>query len=95
MKPEDELTARRFWVQGRVQGVGFRWFVQQSATRLGLKGWTRNLSDGRVEVMAIGHSEQLDELAGMLWKGPDRSEVRGVEQQEAAPEAVTGFRIRH
>jgi acylphosphatase len=78
-----------------VQGVGFRWFVQKSASSLGVNGYTRNLDDGRVEVYAVGTPEQLNELAGLLWKGPGRSDVRGVDEEEAALEKVSGFRIAH
>jgi acylphosphatase len=87
------VQARRYFVRGRVQGVGFRWFVQKSATSLGVSGYTRNLDDGRVEVYAAGEEEQLNELCGLLWKGPRMSDVRGVEEQEAAMENVSGFRI--
>jgi acylphosphatase len=78
-----------------VQGVGFRWFVQKSASSLGVNGYTRNLDDGRVEVYAVGSPEQLNELAGLLWKGPGMSDVRGVDEEEAALEKVSGFRIAH
>ncbi len=86
-------VARRYFVRGRVQGVGFRWFVERTACELGLTGYTRNLDDGRVEVYAVGTPEQLSELAGLLWTGPHMSDVRGVEQLEAAVERWAGFRI--
>lgn len=89
------MQARRYFVRGRVQGVGYRWFVQKSATSIGLSGYTRNLDDGRVEVYAIGEAEQLNELCGLLWKGPHLSDVRGVDEEEAAPEKISGFRITH
>jgi acylphosphatase len=76
-----------------VQGVGFRWFAQKSATSLGLSGYARNLDDGSVEVYAVGSDEQLNELCGLLWKGPRMSDVRGVDEQAAAIEKVDGFRI--
>ena len=53
---------RHFLVKGRVQGVGFRWFVQREACQLGLRGWVRNTADGDVEVMAAGGEEQLRDL---------------------------------
>lgn len=76
-----------------MQGVGFRWFVQKNATDLNISGYARNLDDGRVEVYALGTPEQLNELNGLLWRGPRSSDVRSVEEQEAGPEDVSGFRI--
>ena len=89
----DDLQARRYLVRGRVQGVGFRWFVQKNATTMRMSGYARNLDDGRVEVYAVGTPEQLNELCGLLWKGPRMSDVRGVEEQEAHIESVSGFQI--
>jgi acylphosphatase len=83
--------ARKYVIRGRVQGVGFRYFVQRAADALGLRGHVRNLDDGRVEVYAVGSPEQLSELAGMLWKGPRMAEVRGVDEEEAPVEKVQGF----
>jgi acylphosphatase len=77
-----------------VQGVGFRYFVEQSATALGVRGWVRNVDDGSVEVYAVGTRDQLSELAGLLWKGPRWAEVRGVEEAEAALEQHSGFFVR-
>ena len=88
-----ETVARRYLVRGRVQGVGFRYFVEIHAHRLGLTGYARNLDDGRVEVYAAGPKPQLDELNGLLWQGPRWSDVRGVIEQEAAIERHAGFRI--
>ncbi len=87
------LSARRYFVRGRVQGVGYRYFVQRAASRLGVAGWVRNLDDGRVEVYAVGRDEQLSELAGFLRKGPTLADVRGVEEQEAAVEPHGSFSV--
>ena len=67
--------------------------MQQVANDLGIEGYTRNLDDGRVEVYATGTFEQLNELSGSLWRGPRMSDVRGVDEEEASLERVTGFRI--
>jgi acylphosphatase len=64
------MIARLYRVRGRVQGVGFRYFVEHSAKGLGVSGWVRNVDDGSVEVYALGTQEQHSELAGHLWKGP-------------------------
>jgi acylphosphatase len=85
--------ARRWLITGRVQGVGFRYFVQKRGTDLGLDGWARNLADGRVEVYAIGTSEKLSELAASLHAGPPMSDVRSVEQHDEAVQRISGFRI--
>ena len=86
-------TARRWYVRGRVQGVGYRYFAQKSASALGLTGYARNLDDGRVEVYAVGPEDKLSQLAGMLHKGPAWADVRGVEEQEAAVERHGSFGI--
>lgn len=67
--------ARRFYVAGRVQGVFFRASAQQEARRLGLSGWAKNLSDGRVEVLAIGAEELVDTMAEWLQLGPRLARV--------------------
>lgn len=88
-----EEMARRYFVRGRVQGVGFRFFVEIQAHRLGLTGYAKNLDDGRVEVYAAGGKRELDELNGLLWQGPRWAEVFGVTEQEAAIERYSSFRI--
>jgi acylphosphatase len=75
-----------------VQGVGFRWFVEQNASALGLRGWVRNEDDGRVQVYAVGNTEQLNKLAALLHQGPRMADVRGVEEQEAPMQQLSSFR---
>ena len=72
-------------VTGRVQGVGFRWFVRERARRLGLSGWVRNLRDGSVEVAAAGDAGQLELLLGELRRGPEGAAVADV---QTIPDAV-------
>lgn len=62
-------------VAGRVQGVGFRWFVRVVGRRLDLRGWVRNCADGTVEVAASGSTEALERLRHALADGPDSAEV--------------------
>lgn len=88
------LQGRRYLVRGRVQGVGYRYFVQAAAEELGITGYAKNLEDGRVEVYAAGPPEALAELEGMLWKGPRWADVRGVEHQDAPLIHYVGFQIR-
>lgn len=85
--------ARRWFVSGRVQGVGFRDFVQRQARALGLTGWARNVQDGRVEVYAVGKREALDNLAASLHVGPSMANVRSVEEREEAVQNNSGFTI--
>ena len=85
--------AKRWFVRGRVQGVGYRYFAQHSAESLGLSGYVRNLDDGRVEVYAVGPETKLNELAGMLHRGPRWADVRGVDEQEAVVQEYDSFHI--
>ena len=78
-----ETQAKRFFVSGRVQGVGFRFFVERSAASLGVGGYVRNLYDGRVEVYAIGSAEQMDALKNALRRGPRMAGVDRVDEQDA------------
>ena len=73
---KDAATAYR--VTGRVQGVGFRWWTQQHAKRLGLRGYVRNLADGSVEVQASGSRESLEQFRSLLKRGPSGAQVREV-----------------
>lgn len=86
--------ARRFLVRGRVQGVGFRWFVEREAHMLGIAGWVRNNSDGSVEVLAMGTRDQLLGLRSRLQQGPRAARVDDVEESDAKPvSGLTSFRI--
>ena len=91
----DDRQQRRFVVRGRVQGVGFRWFVQRAAVSLGVAGSVRNCRDGSVEVIAAGAADRIALLRGELWQGPSYSRVDAVEEFEAAPVAHDDFRITH
>jgi acylphosphatase len=86
-------VAKRWYVSGTVQGVGFRFFVQNKAKELGLSGWTRNLHDGRVEVYAQGSKDKLSDLAAALHVGPRMAEVRHVEERDEQPEQLSGFDV--
>jgi acylphosphatase len=85
-----EFMVCHFLVRGRVQGVGFRWFVHREAAELGLRGWVRNLTTGEVELVAAGTPEEITELKAALHKGSRGSRVDAViehelEESEASP----------
>jgi acylphosphatase len=83
-------------IQGRVQGVGFRWFVQREASELELRGWVRNTEDGRVEVLAAGEPDDLGDLRDSLHRGPRGSRVDRVIEHtltESEAENLSSFRI--
>jgi acylphosphatase len=90
-----ETLAKRFHVSGRVQGVGYRYFAERAALRLGVRGYTKNLSDGRVEVYAIGTPAQLDKLREKLTRGPMMARVDRVDENvaEILPEFANSFTI--
>ena len=88
------MTAKRYIVRGRVQGVGFRWFVDNEARKLGLAGWVRNNLDGTVELLAMGSDEQLHALRSRLQQGPRAARVDEVKELAAEPVAgLDTFRI--
>jgi acylphosphatase len=77
------MTAARFFVEGHVQGVFFRASTRQQATDLGVRGYARNLHDGRVEVLAVGDVQAVERLAEWLKHGPPHARVDRVERIEA------------
>jgi acylphosphatase len=83
--------AERFLVSGRVQGVGYRAFVQREALALGLSGHALNLPDGRVEVLAIGEAAARDALAAALARGPKLARVVAVERMPAVADPTGRF----
>jgi len=90
------VVARRFRIQGRVQGVGFRYFAVRSALRLGVAGWALNRADGSVEVLAQGEHTSLEELARLLEEGPAASRVDNVQSSDAPVDpSLAEFRVRH
>lgn len=87
---------RHYQIEGRVQGVGFRWFVHREAAEIGLKGWVRNTDAGHVEAVAAGDAGQLQELEAAMRKGSRGSRVDRVHVHDLADEEAAGlgeFRI--
>jgi len=91
---EKPIQARRYIVRGRVQGVGFRWFVEREAHLLGIAGWVRNNHDGSVEILAQGTRDQLSGLHSRLRGGPRAARVDAVDVSDASPvQGLSSFRI--
>jgi acylphosphatase len=84
----------RFVIRGRVQGVGFRWFVRVQARRLSLAGWVANRPDGTVEVAAAGDQENLDELRRQVTRGPDGADVTSLAELEPPGDLEFPFSVR-
>ncbi len=85
-----------FLIRGRVQGVGFRWFVHREAAELGLRGWVKNTDAGDVEIVTAGEAEVIAELREKLHKGSRGSRVDAViehELDETEGEALGAFEI--
>ena len=81
------MTTLHVVVTGRVQGVGFRWYVREQARALGLRGWVRNNADGSVEVLASGAEGELDRLRSILRTGPSGARVSAVDVSSVPPPA--------
>ncbi len=88
------LVARRLRVRGRVQGVGFRYFVAEAARAEGVHGWVRNWPDGSVEALVEGDRDSVDRVERSIRRGPPLARVDDVTAgEEQATGRPTGFRI--
>ena len=81
-------------IRGRVQGVGFRWFARDAASRLQVAGWVRNLPTGEVEAEAEGDREALDRFVTELKTGLPYARVESIAQKEIPPKGERGFDIQ-
>jgi acylphosphatase len=88
------MAAYRYLVQGRVQGVGYRYYVAREAEALGVTGFARNLPDGRVEVVGEAAEEVLSSFEERLRQGPSFARVSGIQREAVGPRADQGFHIR-
>ena len=91
----NDIQELHAYVHGWVQGVGYRYFVVNKALALGLRGYTRNQSDGSVEVLAQGTRPALERLLIMLQRGPSAAEVHEIRTHWGQPtEHLSGFHVR-
>ena len=89
-----QRAAIHLTVHGRVQGVGYRWWTEQAAARLGLDGWVRNRADGTVEILAIGGPAALEQFVQACRQGPSAARVAHIRRDEAADDGSAGFEMR-
>ncbi|HEY8165793.1 MAG TPA: acylphosphatase [Gemmatimonadaceae bacterium] len=88
------MPAMRLQVIGRVQGVGFRWYIRVAARRLDLAGWVKNLPDGSVEIAASGPQERLDEFRRAITRGPDGAQVSTVKPLDPIEDLEHPFSVK-
>jgi len=87
------MKTNKILISGAVQGVFFRQFIKQKAKELGLKGFVRNLDDGRVEVVVEGKDENVNEMINACRKGPSQSNVKDVQVEELKHQGFDDFKI--
>jgi acylphosphatase len=86
------MIAKRLLIAGRVIGVGYRDWMVERATELGIDGWVRNRTDGRVEALVCGDTAAVEELARQSRRGPRFASVTDIEESIAEPPKEPGFR---
>jgi len=90
------MKRAHIFLEGRVQGVGFRHFTRTNAQKHGVKGWVKNLPDGRVEAVFEGEDEDVEQMVELVREGPRSSRVTDAEVQWSAPQDdFNGFRVRY
>jgi acylphosphatase len=85
------MNAKRLVIAGRVQGVGFRAWMAEKATALGVDGWVRNRADGTVEALVSGDVAAVEELLRLCRRGPRTAEVTSIDEEMADPPDYPGF----
>lgn len=90
--PQQSIRAHIF-IAGRVQGVGYRYSTMDEAARLGVKGWVRNVPDGRVEAVFEGSRNTVESMIRWCHQGPTAARVKNVEVEYEEPEGLLGFKI--
>jgi acylphosphatase len=87
------VNAKRLLIAGRVQGVGYRMWMMQKATALGLSGWVRNRADGKVEALIAGDMAAVEEMSRACRRGPRLAEVSSIDEEMADPPEELGFHL--
>lgn len=97
MSAPEAIRALRWVAHGRVQGVGFRWYVVNRARDLGVRGWVRNCEDGAVEVVGLATAATLEELDRIVRAGPPGARVTSVTMEQIPHEIVDAksFVVKH
>lgn len=88
------MKAKRLVISGRVQGVGFRDWMEEKANALGLSGWVRNRRDGAVEALVAGETAAMEELLRLCRRGPLMAQVVRIEEELVEPPLELGFHRR-
>ena len=91
---DDDVTTLRLRIEGSVQGVGYRFFAVDEARKLGLDGWIRNRSDGSVEALVSGPTNNVESFVAICMRGPSGARVTNVDMHTAEAPAERGFRSR-
>ena len=89
-----EKVQKHIYISGRVQGVGFRAFTRSQAAVLDIKGWVKNLADGRVEAVIEGEKNKVNQMINKLKNGPSFARVDDFEVKDQKPENFDDFQIR-
>lgn len=92
--PSSEPIRVHVWISGRVQGVGYRYFTTQQAKRLQIKGWVKNLPDGRVEAVFEGRPEAVEAIVQWCHRGAPKAIVQTVMVESEVAEGLQDFTVR-
>ena len=85
----------RLYITGTVQGIFFRAFIKENAERNNVKGFVRNLEDGRIEVFIEGDANDVNKMIELCKKGPKHAQIRNVEEKEERFQDMKGFKVLH
>lgn len=85
----------RLYIDGTVQGVFFRSFIKENAERYNVKGFTRNLEDGRIEVFLEGDIDSVEKMIELCKKGPKHSQIRNIQIKPERFQGFKGFKVLH